>query len=285
MWLAVAVFAVAVGYLAVIAFTYWNDSHRYDEISDTAFTVEEGQVSPLADMKVDWDALRAINPEVVAWVYIPDTPVSYPVCYSGDNEKYLNMNFDGAQGVFTGSGTIFLDKNCNPQLTNQNLVLYGHHMNDGSMFACLSGFADPAEFEGHRDIYLLTPQLNMRFKSFALVRTDGSDALVTADFPLREQMVEYVADKQQRSIVQPEGGFPDPAAVTQMITLSTCDYNQADGRAVLFGNLEESAAPAQGGSQLVGGSEGYVSPEPAAEEDADTPAEETWEEPAEEEAA
>lgn len=258
MWLAIAVFLVAAGYLAMIFYSYWSDSNRYQEISDTAFDPSQLEgAEGLAGMAVDWDALRAINPEVVAWVYVPDTVISYPVCWSGENQKYLDMNFDGNRGVWTGCGTIFLEGTNSPQFTDQHSILYGHHMNDGSMFACLSDFADPGVFEAHRDVYLLTPELNYRFRSFSLVRTDGSDALVVTNFPTAEQMAEYVKDKQNRSMVTPAEGFPDAMSVRQMLTLSTCDYNEYDGRAVLFTTLVEAAKPG-GGSEMIGTAEGYA---------------------------
>lgn len=256
MWLALVVFLVAGGYLGVMLYSYWNDSRRYQEISETVFEPEPA--GGLAGMSVDWDALRAINPEVVAWVYVPDTVVSYPVCYSGDNRKYLDMNFDGGQGVWTGSGTIFLDASNKPDFSDQSSVLYGHHMNDGSMFACLSDFADAGVFGAHRDVYVLTPERNFRFTPFSMIRTDGSDALVVANFPTVGDMAQYVKDKQDRSMVVPEGGFPSPADVSQMLVLSTCDYNEYDGRAVVFCSLAEAAIPAANASEVIGTAEAYA---------------------------
>lgn len=259
MWLAIAVFVVSVGYLAMIAYSYWSDQNRYTDIADTSFDPGEATGDGgLADMAVDWDALRAINPEVVAWVYVPGTVISYPVCQCGDNQKYLDLNFDGAKGVWTGCGTIFLDCTDRPDFSCENNVLYGHHMNDGSMFACLSDFADSAVFEQHRDVYLLTPTQNMRFRSFSLVRTVGSDTLVEVDFPTAEEKAAYVADKESRSMVQPVEGFVPPRNVTKILTLSTCDYNEADGRAVLFCSLEEAEEPVQGGANVVGTAEGFA---------------------------
>lgn len=257
MWAAIAVFVAALGYLGVIMFSYWNDANRYEVIATDNVDIEP-ETGGLADMTADWDALRAINPEVVGWIYIPDTPVNYPVCWSGDNEKYLNMNFDGNQGVWTGCGTIFLDADDRPDFSNQNVVLYGHHMNDGSMFACLSDFASDEVFEAHRTIYLLTPDRNYQFRSFALIRTNGSEPLVTVSFKGSEDRARYVQDKMNRNMVTPSDGAVDPFAVEKLLTLSTCDYNEYDGRAVLFSNLEDSAVPRNSASTVVGTTEGYA---------------------------
>ena len=259
MWLALAVFVAAVSYLGVIAYSYWSDSHRYDEISETTF---DPVGDSLADMKVDWDALRKINPDVIAWVYVPGTPISYPVCWvQGDNQKYLDINFDGAAGVFTGSGTIFLDGEAKPDFSDPADFLFGHHMNDGSMFACLSDFAAEEEFEAHRDVYLLTPERNYQFRSFALVRTVGSDYLVVHSFSDDASRVEYITDKQQRSLVVPSEGFPDPETAGKLLALSTCDYNESDGRAILYTCLVDYATPSGAAGEVVGSADGYVTPE------------------------
>jgi sortase B len=258
MWIALAVFVGSVGYLGVIAYSYWSDSHRYDEISDKVFTPE---VDALADMAVDWDALRAINPDVVAWVYVPDSPISYPVCWAkGDNQKYLDVNFDGAAGVFTGAGTIFLDGEAKPDFSDPADFLFGHHMNDGSMFACLSSFAAEGEFEAHRDVYLLTPERNYKFRSFALVRTNGTDFLVVHEFADETDRVKYIADKEERSLVAPKEGFPEPATAGKLLALSTCDYNESDGRAILYSCLVDYAMPSAAASNVVGDAEGYATP-------------------------
>ena len=190
MVLALIVFVGSAGYLGFIAYSYWNDSNRYEEISDTVFTPpEEG--GGLADMGVDWAALKEINPEVVAWIYVPGTRISYPVCHSGDNEKYLDLNFDGAAGVFTGSGTIFLDGEANPDFSSD-----------------CKDFANQEVFNKNRTIYLLTPSQNYEFRSFSIVRTVGTDYLVAHAFSSDEKKVEYVEDKQSRSLAQPEDKVP-----------------------------------------------------------------------------
>lgn len=258
MWVALAVFVVSVGYLAVIAYTYWNDSHRYEEISDKVFTPD---ISKLENMTVDWKALRAINPDIVAWVYVPGSPISYPVCWAkNDNQKYLDMNFDGAAGVFTGSGTIFLDGAAKPDFSEPIDFLFGHHMNDGSMFACLASFAAEEEFEAHRDVYLLTPKRNYQFRSFALVRTVGTDYLVVHDFATDDKRVEYIEDKQARSMVTPQEGFPDAKTAGKLLALSTCDYNEADGRAILYNCLVDYATPSSEAENVVGDAEDYQTP-------------------------
>lgn len=262
MWASMAVFLVALAWLGTMVYSYWHDANRYDEISQTAFTPTDdlSDEDSLANMHVDWDALSKINSEVVAWIYVPGTRISYPVCQASDNEKYLETNFDGAQGVFTGSGTIFLDSEASPDFSDDISFLFGHHMNDGSMFACVSDFADQSAFDAARDVYLLTPSCNYRFKSFALIHAVGSERLVANGFASDDEKGDYVESVEERSVVKPSEGFPSSDSIEKLLALSTCDYNQDDGRAILYCFLEDSASPKVNGSDVVGDADGYAAP-------------------------
>ncbi|MFR7405086.1 MAG: class B sortase, partial [Coriobacteriaceae bacterium] len=115
----------------------------------------------LADLVVDWDALRAINPDIVAWVYMPGTIINYPVAHKdGDSEYYLHHNFSLGEGSFGAEfGSIMLSGENAGDFSDEVNILYGHHMRNGSMFALFAEFRDSAIFNEHRTIYLLTPGL------------------------------------------------------------------------------------------------------------------------------
>lgn len=220
--------------LGAIAFQYISQQRAYDDLEQYASISDAENVS-LADLTVDWDALRAVNPDIVAWIYIPDSPVNYPVVQGQDNQEYLHKAFDGSTGWLASAGTIFLDSN-----NASGSALYGHHMNDGSMFASLSDWQNNDEFNSHRDIYLLTPQGNYRLKTFAMVKTTGTDALVQTTFSSEESYRSYIQDKLDRSVVTQEGDVLGASDITQSMLFSTCEYSQADGRAVLFAAVVET---------------------------------------------
>lgn len=225
--------------LGAIAFQYISQQRAYDDLEQYASISDAENVS-LADLTVDWDALRAVNPDIVAWIYIPDSPVNYPVVQGQDNQEYLHKAFDGSTGWLASAGTIFLDSNNASDFSDRNSALYGHHMNDGSMFASLSDWQNNDEFNSHRDIYLLTPQGNYRLKTFAMVKTTGTDALVQTTFSSEESYRSYIQDKLDRSVVTQEGDVLGASGITQSMLFSTCEYSQADGRAVLFAAVVET---------------------------------------------
>lgn len=225
--------------LGAIAFQYLSQQQAYDDLEQYASLSDSGNKT-LAELSVDWDSLQAINPDIVAWIYIPDSPVNYPVVQGGDNEEYLHKAFDGSTGWLASAGTIFLDSANAADFSDRNSALYGHHMNDGSMFASLSNWQNNDEFNAHRDIYVLTPQGNYRLKTFALVKTTGDDALVQPNFSSDESYLSYIQDKLDRSVTTQEGEVLSAADIRQSMLFSTCEYSQADGRAVLFAAVVET---------------------------------------------
>lgn len=251
-WLALAVCIGAVFALGFIFYSYWSADKGYDDLAGKAFDAQDNAALTLADMSVDWDYLQSVNPDVVAWVYVPGTGINYPVVQTDDNETYLTMDFNQTEGFSARCGSIFLDCTNDPDFKDQNSLLYGHHMNDGSMFAAISKeLTDQQKFNDCGYVYILTPEKNYQCESFALVITDGWDALVETNFATDEERIQYILDKQQRSVVQPESGMPDPASIDQMITLSTCDYTKDNGRAVLFTQVVSTAIPGSSGGAKV----------------------------------
>lgn len=237
----IVVFVGALAALGAIGYQYWAQQNAYSGLEEYA-EVDDNANLALSDLKVDWDGLRAINPDIVAWVYVPGTPINYPVVQGSDNQEYLHKAFDGSTGWLASAGTIFLDASNTSDLSDRNNALYGHHMNDGSMFASLADFEDQDTFDSHRDIYVLTPQGNYRLKTFALVKTTGSDAIVQTSFANDASYQAYVQDKLNRSVVSQKGDMLTAADIKQSVLFSTCEYSQNDGRAVLFAAVVETTA-------------------------------------------
>ena len=109
---------------------------------------ESSKISP-----IDFAYLISCNPDTVAWLYIPETNIDYPVVQGKDNETYMTRNFYGEEAP---SGTIFLDYQS--ALRQKNYVFYGHNMKNGTMFRDIARYAEKPSFDTHRQIWLYTPQ-------------------------------------------------------------------------------------------------------------------------------
>lgn len=213
--------------LGVIAAGYLEGCMMYSDISNETF--KDRNELDLASMKVDWDKLRAINPEVCAWIYIPGTNVNYPVCHTTDNEKYLKTTFKGYNSYISW-GTIFIDCNNKPDFSDENVITYGHNMNDGSMFQLFEYMKDSDVFNANRNIYYLTPAGNYKLRTFSLCHINASEKIIQPNFGTDARRIEYINDKISRCIVQPTGQTPDPAAMKKIFTFSTCDNNSREYR-------------------------------------------------------
>ncbi len=95
---------------------------------------------------VDLTAVKGQNPDTVGWIILQDSKINYPIVKSRDNTEYLATTFEGQSA---NSGAIFLDMYCNDDFSNQNSIIYGHNMKNGSMFRALNNLTDKEYFWRH----------------------------------------------------------------------------------------------------------------------------------------
>lgn len=250
---AIVVFVLAACALAFVLFTYWQGQKSYDSLAERAFIADSDtadvESSMLSNLTVDWDALLAVNPDTVGWVYIPGTNVNYPIVKApADNpDKYLTVDFEGNKGGWwmPTYGTPYLLSTNAADFSDKNNVVQGHHLQNGEMFAAIADFTDETQFNAHRNVYLLTPKGNWRLSTLSLVHCDGSDPIAQTQFASDADFTAYVQDKLDRSVVAPDPAAPAAADISQLFMFSTCDSN-ADARYVLFCAPVEFAALGSG---------------------------------------
>lgn len=237
----VAIIVACLAGIAVIGLQYFIQSQRYSQLSEKVY--DEGDGGELARMSVDWDALREECPDVIGWIVVPDTVINYPIVQGSDNEYYLHRSYDGTTSWLSTGGTIFLDATNNGDFSDENNALYGHHMNDGSMFASIASWTNQDEFDAHRTIYILTPKMNYRLETFSVVLTTGSDAIVKTNFDTAEEFAAYVQDKIDRSVVDASDSAVDSSTISKTFMLVTCEYSNYDGRECAYARVVEQAVP------------------------------------------
>lgn len=251
--IAAIVFVACVAALGVIGFSYFQGQQKYNDIANAAdFSPDDVERAKLSEVKVDWDSLREANGDTVAWVYVPHTAINYPVVQADDNDYYLTHDFDGVQGWLANFGAVFMDYRNNPDGSDQAYFIYGHHMNDGSMFSDLAGFLEQERFDECRTMYLLTPAGNYKLRTFAVLHVGADDTLVQMSFADGNEMAEYVQDKIDRSAVDP-GSIKKADEIDKVFALATCDNLASDGRYVVYAYIDEESADGLSGDVGVGG--------------------------------
>lgn len=240
--IALIVFLASVVALGVIAYSYFQGQAKYNETAQKAgLDASDVSAAPLAELNVDWKALLEANPDTVAWVLMPNTSINYPVVRGADNEYYLTHDFDGEAGWLANYGAVFMDYRNNPNWSDQQYFIYGHHMNDGSMFADLAGLTDQARFDECRTVYMLSPHGNFKLRTFAMVHDSADAAIVQTSFANPADMAAYIQDKIDQSVVNP-GEIPAASAIKQAFAFATCDNMYADGRYILYAYVEQTTA-------------------------------------------
>lgn len=127
------------------------------------------------EIDVDIKALREENKEVIGWIYFEDGLISYPVLYSGDNEKYLKRNY---KEKYLAAGSIFMDKDGSSDFSDHYTLLYGHNMRDLTMFGKLRYYKTKKDYiKGHEYFRIITENNEYRYRIFSC-RTVNSDGPV-----------------------------------------------------------------------------------------------------------
>ena len=132
----------------------------------------------------EYQTLYHKNKRLIGWLKIDDTVIDYPVMQTTNNEYYLDHNFNQE---YDKNGSLFLDKDCDVVRRNTNLIIYGHHMKNGSMFATLDHWAEQEYYEGHPVMWLLTPEQDYKIVLFSGYTTSASsDTYAIFDGPCQE---------------------------------------------------------------------------------------------------
>ena len=103
-------------------------------------------------LRVDMEGLQEKNPDIKGWIFFENEEISYPIVYSGDNEKYIRTSVDGAAAT---AGSIFLEGMNSPDFEDSHTIIYGHNMQNLSMFGRLKNYKEKDYYEDHQYFQIL----------------------------------------------------------------------------------------------------------------------------------
>lgn len=192
-------------------------------------------------MHIDMEKVKQhhdVNPDVVGWIYVNDTPIDYPIVQKDDNAYYIERDWEGN---YSSAGSIFEDFRGEIGVT-ENTLLYGHNMGNGSMFHSVKSFKDEAW--GREHIYFEVATLDKRYlyRIVACSVLNGEDG---AEFDYwnritlnKDEFKKYIEEIRSTALVwyAPEDDIPTYEDKDKMIALQTCNSGADDGiRCILFG--------------------------------------------------
>lgn len=195
-------------------------------------------------LEQDWDALKEINDEIVGWITIPDTKIDYPVLYhEGDdryNQYYIKRTYKKESSEY---GSIFIDYRSTEGEKSRNVIMHGHDMLDGSMFAGLLGYSPKGDLKGDLEFYqehpvitFNTPDGDAKYKIISVFKTSTRYEhgeffnYMQGDFNSDAEYMNFVYNTRVRSF------FNIPVTCNEndpIITLSTCCYEFYQWRLVV----------------------------------------------------
>lgn len=202
------------------------------EALDDAVQVNENSDIPqeIADeMTSQVQNFGQIYSNSVGWIYVPDTNINYPVMQSGDNDFYLHR---AANGSYLYAGSIFMDYRCNADFSGVSSILYGHNMDNGSMFADVKKFTDNAFFNSHRYGWLTSENEVFCVQFFAVDQTENTGEIYDTNADWRTVMSEVV----NRAVIYDDIEIAD---TDRLLMLSTCTGADSGSRTILVGKIME----------------------------------------------
>ena len=236
---------VGIGLLIVSAIMFGKTQVEYhaqdvinEELAAYATVSEKKDEAPV----VDWAGLKAVNSQVVGWIQIPGTQVNYPVYQTTDNEYYLHTN---AKGEWSIGGQIFMDYQNNPNgLTDQQTILYGHHMRNGSMFQYIGAMNDQNTFDKVETIWYVTPTQTYELEPVFTYHTDEDDEEVRQfNFASVDEFRSYLKDRLSRAVSSRSDAAEVISRADHVLTLFTCNYTDQYGRTMLICVPKTEAQP------------------------------------------
>lgn len=180
-------------------------------------------------IEVDWESLKAINSDIVAWVYVEDVDISYPVVHTTDDDYYLHRTFEKKDNF---AGSIFVEYKNSGAFSDPNTIVYGHNMKNGSMFGSLSDVESKETYKEHPWFWILTPDGNYRYRMFSIRKAAVSDETYTLFMGTGQSFVDWCEDMYANSDVSLQK--PDFSLDSLVVTLSTCTTD-SDHRFVVQG--------------------------------------------------
>ncbi len=190
---------------------------------------EDSQAKNELPINVDFTALKQENEDIVGWLYSENTQINYPVVQSEDNNYYLRRLINGEYNI---AGSLFMDYRNNSNLEDNNTIIYGHNMENDTMFGTLQEYKSQEYYDNHKVLYYFTQEKNYMIQLFAgytiSVESDIYDLSIIDESKIEEsiQNSDFNSDVEVRE-------------EDKIMTLSTCAYEYDGARYIIMGVLHE----------------------------------------------
>lgn len=227
------IFAIGIGYIGYYIYNNFK-SQNDDVLSNIA--VDDKQITETKTERIlQLEELKKQNNDIIGWIEIENTIINYPVLQCEDNNFYMTHNY---KKEYSAEGSIFLDKDYNWELPSSNLLLYGHNNKNKTMFAELLNYKEESYYKEHPTIRFTTLAEDKTYEIIAVFKSrvyyksekDVFRYYYFINAENEEEYNNYINESKKASLYDTgkTATYGD-----QLLTLSTCEYSQEDGRFVV----------------------------------------------------
>lgn len=203
-----------------------------EEISDAIIVIEDMEEERVEttenSYKIDFEALKKVNNDTVAFLKVNGTEIEYPIVKTTNNDYYLNHSFNKS---YNAAGWIFADYRNKLDTSDKNIIIYGHNRKNGTMFSSLKNILNKQWYSNKDNlkIKLITETEEFVYEVFSVYQIEKEAYYLQTDFINNEEFTSFINTLKNRSIT--DFGI-DVTFEDQILTLSTC-ANDNDYRVVL----------------------------------------------------
>ena len=226
----------SIAFLLMYAAQSKQQAHLYSDLAAVRAQDVQQKIASQSSVQPTSRNLYLENSDMVGWIQIEGTRIDYPVMQTpADPNYYLKHDFEKN---YTDYGCPFMQADCDALAPSDNLIIYGHNMKNGSMFADLAKYGSKDFWQAHKTVWFDTELGSSAYEIFAVIHTtvqaESADAFpfyrfVNAASP--EEFADYVSACKARVLydtgISAEYG-------DKLLTLSTCDNITDNGRLLVI---------------------------------------------------
>ena len=222
--------------IIILIFTYYKFYTNKNKNILNDINIDETQITETKTEKMlQLEELKKQNNDIVAWLEIPNTEINYPVLQTTDNEYYMTHTY---KKEYSSDGSIFLDKDYDWDLPSSNLLIYGHNNRNGNMFEDLLKYEDESYYKEHPTIEFTTLDEDCEYEIISVFKSriyyKSEQNVFRYYFFINaenEEEYNYYVEESKKASLYDTGKTAEYGE--QLLTLSTCEYSQEDGRFVI----------------------------------------------------
>ncbi len=225
----ICVFAYSAYSIGSIFYSYWKVDNDNNTLASEV--IENKKADSALKRKVDFKKLNKINEDIIGWIYIPHTEIDYPLLKGKNNDSYIHTNY---KKNYSFAGCIFADEISSRTLTDDNTIIYGHNMKNGSMFAGIKKFVSLKYMNKHPNVYIYLPNGTVNaYNIFSANVINVASKLYCKgiDYNKYIQQIFSSGCRAKKSVSRTQA---------PLIMLSTCHAAHAVSRNVIYARLEKN---------------------------------------------